>query len=188
LRKKSAASKSSDKPLLVPSTSAGEGKNGAGSSSKSVDASSWVNVASKAQGAAVIFASSADKRFPPSAVIDPSAGAAADAKGATSCWLSTGMFPQEVIIQLPKIAHVFRFNIATKFVRKLTVLRCENPSMPVGWETVFDTECGESSEVQDETRTKENPVLCRYLKLRIDSGWDDFAAICHFSAEGSFVD
>jgi hypothetical protein len=50
------------------------------------------------------------------------------------------------------------------------------------------TECGETTELQEETQTKETPVLARSLKVRLDSGYEDFAAVFHVTAEGVFVD
>ncbi len=161
---------------------------------KYADPSSWINVSARSNGSVVSFNSSIDKRFPPSAVIETSSVSSHshhDSKsGAGGCWLTTGMYPQEVLIQLPKLAHVFRFHVSMKHVKKVTVLRCENPSVPIGFDTVFESECGEAvgDAPQEETQSKEQPVLCRYLKLRIDSGYEDFAVVYSFTAEGYFID
>jgi len=135
----------------------------------------WINVASIGAGAQVVFASSMERRLPPNNCIDGVG---------EQPFITTGLYPQDIIISLSKLSVVYRFRINTKHVRRMTLYRCENAT-PNQFEEVFETESGDSAtEMQDETRPFAAGLLVRYMKLRIHSGWDDFACVYAIGADG----
>eukprot|EP00466_Bigelowiella_natans_P004768 jgi/Bigna1/74102/fgenesh1_pg.27_\ len=133
------------------------------------------NVASSSDGAKAISATSSDSRFPVSNVID------GDSK---TCWVTTGLYPQEFIIAFPESVSIARIRTQTRNVRNITVEYCDQ-RQPTSFETLYgpveikDEGTGLQIESQQCKQTS-----CRFLKVKILSGWSDFAVVYSFEAEG----
>lgn len=62
------------------------------------------DIATEAAGASVIMATCADERHPPENIIDPKDG---------SFWITTGLYPQEFVIQLGSTSQVNKVRTLT---------------------------------------------------------------------------
>ena len=81
-------------------------------------------------GCEVISATSWDPRHPMAAIVD------GDAK---TYWVSTGLFPQEVVLRLPGKASLTRLRIVGTSMRHIKVERSDGAG-PTGWQPYL--ECG----------------------------------------------
>mmetsp|Transcript_8189 Transcript_8189/g.11607 ORF Transcript_8189/g.11607 Transcript_8189/m.11607 type:complete len:138 (+) Transcript_8189:174-587(+) len=134
------------------------------------------NVASSSEGAKAISATSSDTRFPISNILD------GDAK---TCWITTGLFPQEFIISFPDLVSIMRIRTQTRNVKSIAVEYCDQ-RQPTSFEALYgpveiqDEGTGLQIESQQFKQTK-----CRFLRVKILSGWHDFAVVYKFEAEGA---
>eukprot|EP01063_Lacrimia_lanifica_P039922 TRINITY_DN8903_c0_g2_i1.p3 TRINITY_DN8903_c0_g2~~TRINITY_DN8903_c0_g2_i1.p3 ORF type:complete len:164 (+),score=78.13 TRINITY_DN8903_c0_g2_i1:63-554(+) len=130
--------------------------------------------------AEVLMTTSNDNRQPGSHMVDGDT---------SSFWSTTGMYPQEVLIGF-KDATVTLTKLKTwsHGVRKLVVqASCE--TQPINFKAVLELELAEkpvSTPLQQETFQVNSTVgaSIRFLKLIIQSGWEDFATIHNLVFEG----
>ncbi|TYZ57324.1 hypothetical protein PybrP1_008038 [[Pythium] brassicae (nom. inval.)] len=110
------------------------------------------------EGAQVTAATSFDPNFPPANILD--------GEHATK-WVTTGSFPQEVVVQLATTASISRVKTWSTNVKEVTVELNENDgNLQVESESV---KLGDAS----------------FIKFKIVSGWNDFVALHRVSVEGS---
>lgn len=130
----------------------------------------------------------------------------------SSKWLTTGSFPQEIVVQLATTASVVRAKMWTRNAKEMSVESCSGPT-PTKWEKLFDTskqarlrslnsgigglmivfcwcllnleELKESDGEMQIVSENVKPTDASFIKFKILSGWDDFVAVHRVSVEGS---
>ncbi|GAB9466070.1 hypothetical protein Gpo141_00003455 [Globisporangium polare] len=127
------------------------------------------------EGAQVTAATSFDPNFPPGNILDGEQ---------TTKWVTTGSFPQEVVVQLATTASISRVKTWSTNVKEVSVEICSGPT-PTKWEKLYDSKLGENDgNMQVES---ENVKLgdASFVKFKILSGWSDFVTLHRVSVEGS---
>jgi hypothetical protein len=108
-----------------------------------------MDLALEEEGAHVTAVTSFDADFPPNNILDgcgftrqARCSAIANSlmlhRDQTTKWLTTGSFPQEVIVQLSTTASVSRVKTWTTNAKDVVVEVCSGPT-PTKWEKLFDT-------------------------------------------------
>jgi len=137
------------------------------------------NLATKDAGASVTSSTCTDERHPAATVID------GDAK---TFWYTTGLFPQEVVIAFNKEVIPANVHIVSRHVRRFTVFKCDK-SEPKSWDEVWNSgEVDRNLDALQHTQKQlsiKSPV--RFLKLRLDAGWEEFVAVYEVQVEGKVI-
>jgi heat shock protein beta-11 len=114
-------------------------------------------LANEFSGASVLSASSFDPLHPPSSVIDGEYN---------TFWLTTGVFPQELVIQLGEPSLVKGVELVSTGVRRVELAKAEGPGNM--WETIVEMESNESeSEVQRISLQAPPRVTAGCLRIRV---------------------
>ncbi|CCI40686.1 unnamed protein product [Albugo candida] len=111
-----------------------------------------MELASDEEGAIIHSATSFDPTYPPSKILDG---------GQETKWVTTGSFPQEVILQFGNCSTISRIKTWT---------------------------CNGLIEHEGNVQVEIEMVAAKevtFLKFRIISGWSDFASVNRLSVEGS---
>jgi hypothetical protein len=96
-------------------------------------------LASEHLGASIISASSNDIKFPASNVIDGQNG---------TFWLTTGSFPQEIVIQLGEASTIKSIDILSTGLRSIEASKSDGPQAN-SWDVFCQTESSDAdSEIQ----------------------------------------
>lgn len=132
----------------------------------------------------ITYSTCFDERYPPSAAIDGKPN---------TFFVTTGLFPQEIIVGVKAgAANIKKLQFLTSGVKKLIVHKClENT--PTRFDPLLEADLplkeGQPKQLEmfaiNETTVG---AKIRFLKLQIDSAYEDFAAIYEFSAEGVELD
>lgn len=118
--------------------------------------------------AKVISATSFDMRFNPSNILTP------DAK---EFWITTGLYPQELIIDLGAPKNLNDLKIATSRAKKVQILGCENDT-GADFKLLGDDEVASNHGAVSTTRINlVGGQKVKLLKIVIAEGHDDFAAV-----------
>lgn len=121
-------------------------------------------------GLQVVCATSLDPEHPPSAAVD--------GKDA-SFWMTTGMFPQEIIVALPEAAALSQLTVVSRAVRRMTVALSDS-SQPTAFEQALEVEVApggdDARDVQFEAHAL-GGTRARYVKLTIEDAHDEFCAV-----------
>jgi heat shock protein beta-11 len=129
------------------------------------------------KGAVVISASSFSKVHPPSAIID---------KNPSSFWMTTGSFPQEIVVQLAESSVIKSIEVVSTGIRSIELWGSDGYSHSTG-ERMAKFEANDSDgELQRFTlplTSKNASATC--LRVKILNGWNDFASIHKFSVTGT---
>eukprot|EP00743_Colponemidia_sp_Colp-15_P003468 GILK01003745.1.p1 GENE.GILK01003745.1~~GILK01003745.1.p1 ORF type:complete len:143 (-),score=11.31 GILK01003745.1:180-566(-) len=122
----------------------------------------------------VIMATSFDERHPPESILD----------GRDSTfWVSTGLYPQELLVQFDAPASIRRVKLTSTGIRRIIIEGCEGSS-PVNFEKLTEQDLTDrSGRLQNETISLTSARSLRFLKLIISSGWSDFCSIHKLSVE-----
>jgi len=119
----------------------------------------------------VLMASSLDKEHPPDNVIDGS-----DA----TYWISTGMYPQMILLELGQPTRISTVRLATTDVRGVHVEGCSGPAA-TSFETLGSAELdlarGDCRLQMKELRCQALSQPTRFVKTTILSGWNDFCSV-----------
>mmetsp|Transcript_12319 Transcript_12319/g.18673 ORF Transcript_12319/g.18673 Transcript_12319/m.18673 type:complete len:140 (-) Transcript_12319:135-554(-) len=133
-------------------------------------------LANEFSGASVISSSSFDLKYPPSAIIDGEY---------STFWLTTGCFPQEIVIQLGEPSVIKGVELVSCGIRKVELGKCEGPQANT-WEPITTVESAESdSEVQRISLQAPPRVTAQYLRIKILSGWADCVSVFKVSVLGT---
>lgn len=124
-------------------------------------------------GASVVMASSADERFPPENILD--------GKDATF-WMTTGMFPQEVVLQLKGVVQVSKITTLSMNVKKLSVEKCDTDK-PDAFDKVFEVELPNRGD-RLQTEVHQVNIRAKFLRFTLLSGHGEFATINRVSVVG----
>eukprot|EP00669_Euglena_mutabilis_P011525 TRINITY_DN6150_c0_g1_i1.p3 TRINITY_DN6150_c0_g1~~TRINITY_DN6150_c0_g1_i1.p3 ORF type:complete len:146 (+),score=53.85 TRINITY_DN6150_c0_g1_i1:91-528(+) len=130
----------------------------------------------------VLYHTGSDPRHPPALMVDG---------GERSFWVTTGMFPQEVLLGLkgPSAAApatVAKVRTWSHHIRRLVVDKCVE-AQPTKFERLLEVELTDKGGALQIESFGINPgagANIRYLRLHIASGWDDFASIHNIIVEG----
>jgi len=131
------------------------------------------NLISADSGAKVIAATASDERHPASTIIDGSE---------KTFWYTTGMYPHEATIKLGDDTNpdggTVEVVLKSRHVRVFTLLTSARGDAKV-WDELFKSNEVEKSQYEMQTTTKQIrlPASVRHVKLRIDNGWEEFAAV-----------
>jgi len=137
------------------------------------------NLALSAEGAFISHATSRDPRFLPENVID------GDMR---TFWISTGMFPQELMVALPSLSSLNAVRVYTTNVKSMS-LEC-GESKTGDFSQLFSVELERQQPMlrQRQTGKVRRTTHARYLRLRILNGWKQFVAVHALVAEGAPVE
>jgi heat shock protein beta-11 len=114
-------------------------------------------LANEFSGASIISSSSYDPKNPPASVIDGEYN---------TFWMTTGVFPQEIVIQLGEPSLIKGVELMSTGIRKVELAKSEGPSNM--WETIVETESTESdSEVQRMSLQAPPRVTAGCLRIRV---------------------
>jgi hypothetical protein len=115
-------------------------------------------LANEFSGASILSSSSFDMKHPPSSVIDGEYN---------TFWLTTGFFPQEIVIQLGEPSVIKGVDLVSCGIRKVELAKCEGPQANV-WEVIADTESNEGeNEIQKITLQAPPRVTAQYLRVKV---------------------
>ncbi|EKX44551.1 hypothetical protein GUITHDRAFT_95055 [Guillardia theta CCMP2712] len=127
-------------------------------------------------GTTVMFSSCVDDRYPPENIIDGND---------STFWITTGLYPQQFILQFDGDIKIDRIKTITTDVRKLKLERCTEKA-PTSFEEIHQVELAhKGGRVQVESSQISGSPTASFLRVTIESGWDDFAAVRRFTIEGS---
>ncbi|KAM9446754.1 intraflagellar transport protein 25 homolog [Clarias gariepinus] len=126
-----------------------------------------LNTALSSFGAQVVLATSSDENHPPENMVDGNM---------ETFWLSTGMFPQEVIIRFPdnmkiSVISVHSFNVKRLRIEKST--QAETEKFELIAERDFE-QTDESLQINEISLDGSNATHLRFLIL---SGYDHFVSV-----------
>ncbi|XP_068243958.1 uncharacterized protein [Palaemon carinicauda] len=125
--------------------------------------------------AQVIYASSHDPQFPPAAIMDGRR---------ETFWVSSGLYPQFLVVSLPGLTSIDNVNIVAYNVRKISVARSIK-KQPTDFEEIAQEELN-----QDEGKLQESPILSQnvsaiFLRISIEEAYDHFCAVHSLRVTGS---
>ena len=134
-------------------------------------------IATAEKGATVISASSFSRAHPPSAIIDKNPG---------SFWITTGSFPQEIVVQLAESSSIKSVEIVSMGIRSVELWGSDGYTHSAG-ERIGKMEAadldGELQRFSLPISSKSTNATC--LRLKILSGWSDYCSIHRFNVSGS---
>ncbi|GMH35661.1 hypothetical protein BSKO_03529 [Bryopsis sp. KO-2023] len=133
------------------------------------------DLARRENGGKIVMTTCSDQRHPAENMIDQSEH---------TFWVTTGMYPQEFVLDLGSMSKVTRITTLSRNVRRLNV---ESSSVPETneFKGLIDVDLGPRPK---QTESQGVDVTARYLKWRIASGYDNFAAITRISVLGERID
>ena len=125
------------------------------------------NVALLQNGARVPLCTANNEEHPAANILDGSS---------STFWLSTGLFPQEIIISLSKASLVTSITILCSHVKEILIEKSESED-PADLETLLRSELEYQESMQRQEFKLSSPTLMRHIKLIIQSGYDHFVSI-----------
>jgi len=139
------------------------------------------DVASEKSGGKVFMVSSLDPAHPGENVIDGTDG---------TYWISTGLYPQEILLGLAKPAKVSSVRLFSTRVRNIRFEGCQEGT-PVNFKTLGECEVEDAQQGRLQVREvrcegQERPL--EYVRLLILSGWDDFCSVHRIQVDGVAID
>ena len=80
-----------------------------------------MELATESQGCSVISATSNDRVHVPASILSD------NGNGDSNFWMSTGSFPQEIVVQLGSTSSIKSVDIVSLGIRKIQVDKCDGP-------------------------------------------------------------
>jgi len=139
----------------------------ASSPSKGSQSSDW---AAHLHGGKVLMTTSLDEQHPPDNIIDGDD---------LTYWISTGLYPQEILLELGHPANVSDVWLSTTNVRRVCIEGCGEETA-ISFQTLAAAEltASEPSRLQlQQLRCEGQNMPTRFVKAKILSGWDDFCTV-----------
>lgn len=119
-------------------------------------------------GPQITTATSSDSRFPASNIIDGND---------STFWLTTGMYPQEFLLDMKEKKKLSQVKLVTRYARKISVYSCDREH-PTQFDLLFDEDVSKSEGTVMHTSTHNaTGAKARYIKVVIESGYHPFAAV-----------
>ena len=94
--------------------------------------------------------------------------------------MTTGLFPQEIVVKLGKTSQVTKVRTLTANVRKFSLEYCDDDE-PIGFKPAFEVELGDKGPARLQTEVHQVNCRAKFLKFVIGSGWGDFASVHRIS-------
>mmetsp|Transcript_101356 Transcript_101356/g.302243 ORF Transcript_101356/g.302243 Transcript_101356/m.302243 type:complete len:203 (+) Transcript_101356:172-780(+) len=139
------------------------------------------DVVSEKAGGKIFMVSSLDPAHPPENVLDGSD---------VTYWISTGLYPQEILLGLGRPARVSSVRLSCTRVRGVRFEGCHEDK-PVNFTLLAEFEVADAQD----GRLQFHEMLCgeqvrptEYVRLLILSGWDDFCTIHRIQVLGVALD
>lgn len=118
--------------------------------------------------ARVLMSTSYDPDYPPENVLTTNN---------KEFWMSTGLFPQELVLQLPNAISPRTIRIVSSNVRQIVAEACEGSHVG-SFSKVGETEFGNNGgELQRESLDLNVPKPVNFIRLVFLSGWDEFISV-----------
>lgn len=115
-------------------------------------------LANEFSGASILSASSFDIKHPPSSVIDGEYN---------SFWLTTGSFPQEIVVQLGEVSQIKGIEIISSGIRKVEISKCESAQANM-WESILENEVSDSENDVQKIMLQVPPrITTQYLRIKV---------------------
>jgi heat shock protein beta-11 len=106
----------------------------------------------------------------------------------SSFFMSTGLFPQEIIISLAEPANIKSIELSGRGIKVIELGKIDSPQTS-NWDAVASSSLEDDGNIQRivlEAKTR-NTFIASSVRLRIVSGWDSFVSIHKISVIGSPV-
>eukprot|EP00730_Choanoeca_flexa_P016969 TRINITY_DN8108_c0_g1_i2.p1 TRINITY_DN8108_c0_g1~~TRINITY_DN8108_c0_g1_i2.p1 ORF type:complete len:139 (+),score=20.47 TRINITY_DN8108_c0_g1_i2:140-556(+) len=132
------------------------------------------NVCLEIDGAQVVLSTSSDNKHPPEAVIDGND---------STFWVTTGMYPQELIISFPATMRITSLETRSAAVKHMSVHKSSN-TVPTGWEDLSSADLEPAEGHMQIEAHKIAPTMLRHLRIMIKKGHHPFCAVYSIKAEG----
>ncbi|KAG2387417.1 hypothetical protein C9374_001749 [Naegleria lovaniensis] len=97
-------------------------------------------------------------------------------------WISTGMFPQEIMFQCESVFNLQSIRIISTGI-KLLKIECSDKNQPIQFQQVFEKQLVDDGSILQEEEI-EVKVAARYIKFRIMSGYHNFVSVHSISIKG----
>jgi heat shock protein beta-11 len=120
--------------------------------------------------AEIIFSTSYDDRYAPQNVLSND----------SSFWTSTGLFPQEIVIQLQAEKSINLITIESFGVKKISIETCENDSS-VNFTKQAEKEIDNRDSFQEVNLQFSSNKVVKIIKVIVSEGFDNFCSIRNIS-------
>mmetsp|Transcript_393 Transcript_393/g.626 ORF Transcript_393/g.626 Transcript_393/m.626 type:complete len:135 (-) Transcript_393:149-553(-) len=122
----------------------------------------------KSNGGKVLMTTSLDERYPPENMLDGHE---------QSYWISTGLYPQEVLVELGQKATLRSVKITGTNLKGVRLEGCSEDT-PVNFKVIGDSALPDAKgKIATNDVKAKTDVDIKYLKVIITSGWFDFASV-----------
>jgi heat shock protein beta-11 len=122
------------------------------------------------------YATSFDVNHPPTNVLNPS----------RTFWVTTGLFPQEIVLQFKQAAQITRITTDTGKVKTMIVSAALNKEF-TSWKEIDATNLPAQPISQQETHQLNYTRACYGVEIVFTVGWGPFAALYLVRVEGPTV-
>ena len=123
------------------------------------------------------YATSLDSEHPPTNIVD---------NDDTTFWITTGLFPQEAVLQFKNPAQITRITTVTGKVKNMVVYASSDSAL-TEWAEIDVTNLPGQPIKQTETHQLNAQKPAYGIKIVITKGWGQFAAIYMVKVEGPTV-
>lgn len=116
----------------------------------------------------VLFSSCYDDKYPPTAILNSK----------KEFWTTTGLFPQEMILQLDNARVIKSISISSYALKKIVIETSESESATnfVKQAEMVDIPYQEGK-LQDFFLNFSSPTKAKLLKIKVEEGFEDFVSI-----------
>ena len=125
----------------------------------------------------IYYATSLDKDHPPSSIVDGDE---------TTFWMTTGLYPQEVVVQFKKPCQIVRITTITGKAKFLRIYSATEKSM-TEWLEIDSFQVPAQPIKLSETHQLNLQSTSYGLKVVIQQGWGPFTALYMLRVEGPTV-
>eukprot|EP00756_Hemistasia_phaeocysticola_P015343 Hpha_TRINITY_DN15407_c1_g1::TRINITY_DN15407_c1_g1_i1::g.172979::m.172979/K19369/HSPB11; heat shock protein beta-11 len=124
----------------------------------------------------VLLTSSNDDRFPGSNIVDGKED---------TFWMTTGMYPQEILFGFRgNTVGVQRIRMSSYHIRRLRI-EASYETLPIKFQELLHLELQDKSgQIQIESHQVSRGNGIRFVKIILQSGWDDFASVHSVAFDG----
>ncbi|CAG9462086.1 unnamed protein product [Pedinophyceae sp. YPF-701] len=133
------------------------------------------NIADPALGAKVVGFTCCDIRHAPQNVLDGSD---------STFWATTGMFPQEITIDLGQVSTLVKMQLSGMSIRKLAMDKCDQDT-PQRFDRVFEVDIDQRPmKLSQHTHVLQN-IRARFVRFVLLDGSEEFASLNRVQIFGS---
>ena len=125
----------------------------------------------------LFYATALDSEHPPTNIVD---------NDETTFWMTTGLFPQEVVLQFKNPAQITRITTITGKVKNMIAYAATNKDL-TDWAEIDSTNLPGQPIKQQETHQLNYQKTSYGVKLVVTKAWGPFAAVYLVRVEGPSV-